>query len=128
MNYRLIRLLLAAVLLMAALGAVGSYTYQLGIAHGIAESGRIATSNGAPVVLAYWPRPWGFGFGFFPIFPLLFFLVFWLFAARAIFWRRHWHQGGGRWGSRGVPPVFEEWHRRMHEQQPPPQPTSPTHS
>ena len=125
MNYRLIRLLVAAVLLIAAVAAIGSYTYQLGRARGIVESGRIAAPSGAPVALAYWPRPWGYGFGFFPVFPLLFFLFFWVFVMRALFWSGRWHRGyRGGWGSHGVPPMFEEWHRRAHDQQPP----SPTRS
>ena len=117
MNYRVVRTLVVALLLIAAVTAVASYTYHLGLAQGIVESGRLVGSNGAPVV-AFWPRPWGFGFGFFPFFPLLF-LLFWIFAARALFWRGRWHRYGDGWGSRGVPPMLEEWHRRMHEQQPP---------
>ena len=118
MNYRFIRALVVALLFVAAFGAVGSYTYHLGVVNGMAESGRLAVPNGTPVV-AIWPRPWGFGFGFFPIFPLLFFLFFWVLVARALFWRGRWHRGyGNRWETRGVPPMFEEWHRRMHEQQP----------
>jgi len=119
MNYRLLRTLILALLLIASLAAVGSYTYNLGVAHGIAESGRFVGPNGAPIV-AFWPRPWGFGFGFFPLFPLLFFILFWIFAARALFWRGRWHRGySGRCASVGVPPAFEEWHRRLHERQPP---------
>ena len=117
MNYRVVRTLVAALLLIVAVAAVASYTYHLGVAQGIVESGRLVGPNGAPVV-AFWPRPWGFGVGFFPLFPL-FFLLFWIFAARALFWRGRWHRYGDGWGSRGVPPMLEEWHRRMHEQQPP---------
>lgn len=124
MNYKFVRNLIVAVLLIAAIAAVGSYTYNLGVAHGVAESGRLLVQNGpngTPVV-AFWPRLWGFGFGFFPFFPLLF-ILFWIFVVRALFWRGHWHRGYGSWGSRGVPPAFEEWHRRMHEQQQPPSTT-----
>ena len=119
MNYRLLRTLVLTLLLIASFAAVGSYTYNLGIAHGIAESGRLAGPNGAPLV-AVWPRPWGFGFGFFPFFPVVFFILFWIFVARTLFWRGYWHRRyGGRCASGGVPPAFEEWHRRLHEQQPP---------
>ena len=101
-----------------AAGATLITAALVGVTYGIAESGRLAVPGGTPVV-AFWPRPWGFGFGFFPIFPLLFFLFFWVFVARALFWRGRWHRGyGNRWETRGVPPMFEEWHRRMHEQQP----------
>ena len=119
MNYRLLRTLILMLLLLASLAAFGSYTYHLGVAHGIAESGRLVGPNGAPIV-AFWPRPWGFGFGFFPFFPFLFFILFWIFAARTLFWPGHWQRGyGGRCGSGGVPPAFEEWHRRLHERQTP---------
>jgi hypothetical protein len=116
MNFRVVRAVVIVLLLIAAVAGFGSYMYHLGVAQGIVESGRLVGPNGAPVV-AFWPRPWGLGF--FPFFPLLF-ILFWIFAARALFWGARWRRGyGGGWGSRGVPPMFEEWHRRLHEQQPP---------
>jgi len=112
------RLLMGAVMI-AALATVGFYTYNLGVAHGVAEGTRaiaaVPGGAGAPAIVV-WPRPWGGGFGFFPFFPL-FFILFWVFVARGLFWR-------GRWGRScrydGVPPAFEEWHRRAHAQQTPP--------
>jgi hypothetical protein len=65
-------------------------------------------TTGVPVV-AVW-QPWGFGFGFFPLFPLLF-IFFWVFVLRGLFWRGGWRRHG-RYD--GVPPAFEEWHRRAH--------------
>jgi len=105
--------------MLAMLAGVGVYTYNLGVAHGLTVAAP-ATSGGAPPVVFY-PRPWGFGFGFFPFFPLV--ILFWIFVLRGLFWR-------GRWGGRGcgygyyggVPPAFDEWHRRAHAQQPPPSP------
>ena len=98
--------LLAAV----AAAAVGFFAYNAGFAQGIADSGRLAATPGGPPPYVYmWPRPWGFGFGFFPFFLLL--LCF--FLVRRLLW------GGPRvgWGHYydGVPPRFEEWHRRVHE-------------
>jgi len=60
-----------------------------------------------------WHRPWGFGF-----FPF-FFVLLCFFLVRRAFWggpRRGWHHYRD-----GVPPRFEEWHRRAHERdaQPP---------
>jgi len=115
--------LFAGVLMIALAASVGMYSYNLGLAHGVAESARIAAERGgtAPVV-ALWPRPWGFGFGFgfFPFFPFLF-ILFWFFIIRALFWRGAWGYRGGwghrRWDTGGVPPAFEEWHRRAHAQQ-----------
>ena len=100
------------VVMFAALATVGFYTYNLGVAHGIAESGRaIALPGGGVPIVAVWPRPWGFGFGFFPFFPLLF-ILFWVFVLRGLFWRRAWRRGAC--GYDGVPPAFDEWHRRAH--------------
>jgi hypothetical protein len=101
--------------MLAILTAVVVFTYNLGVAHGVAIAGS-GTVSGAVPPMAYWPRPWGFGLGFFPFFP--FFILFWFFIVRGLFWR-------GRWGSRGyghggVPPAFDEWHRRAHAQQRPP--------
>ena len=108
------RLAIGAVMI-AAIAAVGFYTYNLGVAHGIAESGRaIALPGGGVPIVAVWPRPWGFGFGFFPFFPLLF-ILFWVFVLRGLFWRRAWR--GLACGYDGVPPAFDEWHRRAHAQQ-----------
>jgi hypothetical protein len=89
---------------------VGIWAYDLGLSQGLAD--RLPPPAAYP--WAYY-RPWGLG----PIFPL-FFLVFWFAALRFAFrggpWRRGW---GGYYGGRlnGVPPMFEEWHRRAHEQE-----------
>jgi hypothetical protein len=105
--------------LLAAL--VGAWTYNLGLAHGLAT--QLPDSAAGPYPWAFY-RPWGLGFPFFP----LSFLLFWFVAAR-IFLRGGPRRGG--WGGyyggggRGVPPMFEEWHRRAHEQDPRPAPTTP---
>lgn len=75
---------------------------------------------------------WGMGgFGFLQcLVPLFFlFLIFGLF--RLIFrpWGWHgrhwgWHGGPGMWDKEGVPPPFEEWHKRAHGQ-PTDTPTTP---
>ena len=109
-------------------GVSASVAYNVGVSHGVAQTavaqavtGQGSGSGQAPVVLppyAYgygWHRPWGFGFGF-PFFLLFIFLWFGVF--RGLFWG--W--GGHRWrhrydvGAGGVPPSFDEWHRRAHEQ------------
>src|SRR5438045_8267567 len=98
--------------LLVMLAAVGVYTYNLGVAQGIVESGRAIAAPGTTVpVVAYW-RPWGFGL--FPIFPLLF-IFFWFFILRGLFWRGAWYRRGC--GYAGVPPAFAECHRRAHARQ-----------
>ena len=111
------------VLVLAAAAAIGIGAYNAGVAHGIAESGRAiavpAPTAETPYVYAY-PRPWH-GFGFFPFFPFLF-VLFFFFALRAIWWRGYrrgpW-RGGWRYDDGGVPPAFDEWHRRAHARQEP---------
>lgn len=108
---------LIAVLVAALVGVVA---YNIGFSHGVVQQLPAGAAGFYP-----WPyRPWGFGF----LFPLLvvFFLVRVLFGGGS--WRRGWygHHGGCYpAGSPGVPPAFDEWHRRAHErdQQAPPSPT-----
>jgi len=113
--------LIAALLLAAAVGGVA---YNAGIAHGLAESGKIVAPPGGgpyPYPYPYWGghRPFGFGFLFVP----LFFIAFWVLVVRGLFWRRGWHRGAcgsgfdrGACGS-GFDPAsrLDEWHRRAHE-------------
>ena len=101
---------LTGLVMVSALAVVGVYTYNLGFAHGLGEAARTVAPGGAGPVVAWWPRPWGFGF--FPLFPLLF-ILFWILVLRAVFWRGAWY-GRGCGGYIGVPPAFEEWHRRAH--------------
>ena len=118
--------ILMAVLVIGVATAIGIGSYNAGVAHGIAESGRaIVTPPAAGAPYPYgWHRPWGVGF--FPIFP--FFAVFFFFFVLRGLW------GGGRWGGwgpgwgyghryrDGVPPAFDEWHRRAHGEPPPSKP------
>ena len=109
-----------ALVLVATLAflAVGTTAYRAGVARGVAESGKLVGAEGGhflyPYPAPYWFPPFGFGFGGF-VFPLLF--LFLLFGA---FGRRRWAGGCGYGYGRqgwpgGVPPAFEEWHRRAHE-------------
>jgi len=120
-NRSLLRALAIAALVIAGATAIGIGAYNAGVAEGIAEGGRAiaALPAGTPYVYI-WPRPWGFGF--FPIFPI-FFLLFFLFVVRGLVWRGPWRAG---WGCRydGVPPAFDEWHRRAHGEQPTSTPTA----
>jgi hypothetical protein len=96
------------VVLLSAIAAV--VAYNVGFSHGLAQ--QLVAQGGQVPAFPYWYRPWGFGFGF----PILFFILFWLVLARALFWGRRWHHGYGSYpGWRGVPPAFEEWHRQAHE-------------
>ena len=93
---------------------VGVAAYNLGVSHGLAQNWQ-PTAGGVPPWA--WHRPWGFGFGLFP----LFFILFWFFIARALFWGGPWRRGLYRhrgWYHDRVddaPMMFDEWHRRAHE-------------
>ena len=98
-------------LLLAAVAA--GIAYNIGIANGIEQSGKVLTAP-APGAYPYpypypyygWHRPWGFGFFFVPFF----FIAFWLFVVRGLFWRRGWNHGACGRAER-----FDEWHRQAHE-------------
>jgi len=114
----LVRGLVIAILLIAIVGSVAFYAYSAGI-----EVGRGGVVS--PVQIAPYPyygmHPFGFGFGalgcFFPfLFVLLFFAL--MRGIRGAC-RGRWGHGmhHGPWDN-GVPPKFEEWHKRAHDPQP----------
>jgi len=113
-NRSLFRVLAIVALVLVGAAAIGIGAYNAGMAQGMAFSGRAAAAPlaGAPYVYV-WPHPWGFGF--FPLFPLLFIFLF-FFVLRGLFWRGPWYARGC--GHGGVPHAFDEWHRRAHGDQP----------
>ena len=123
-NRSLLRALAIAALVIVGAAAIGIGAYNAGVAQGIADGGRVIAAPPPGTWYVYVsPRPWGFGY--FPIFPI-FFLLFLFFGLRGLLWRS-W-RGGGGCGYNGVPPGFDEWHRRAHGEQRPSTPTagSPT--
>ncbi len=121
---RVFWIVLLVVAAVAVVAGIASNAYQAGLARGQAEPGQTAPPQAGPPPGTYpypyyygpsWHRPFGFGFfGF--LFPLLFiFLLFGLLRGAFWGWRGPWHYGAGR---QGVPPAFEEWHRRAHESGP----------
>jgi hypothetical protein len=101
--------------LLLALG-IGYGAYSYGFSQGVATSPQIAAAvRDGGGYGAYHPWHHGpFGFGFFPIFPF-FAIFFWFLIAKLFFWGRPWRHRGW-YGPGDVPPAFEEWHRRAHEQ------------
>ncbi len=123
MNGRILLSVLLVLVLVALLAGAGVYAYNVGVAQGLAQSGKLTTP--APGVLPYpyygpfFFHPFGFGFGLFGfLIPLFFFLLF-FGLLRALFWRGRWGWRGPRDYGQGVPPAFEEWHHRAHEPAPP---------
>lgn len=114
--------ILVALLVVGAIAGIGARVYDMGVARGLAESGRVAAPPPGAPSPPYGPYPYygpfyhgPFGFGFFGLlFPLLFlFLIFALI--KGLFWRPWRWYGSGHGTTKGVPPMFEEWHRRAHE-------------
>ena len=128
------RIVSALVLLGAVIG-LGVFAYQAGMTHGLALTGQVSVGEAPEVPFQHYGLPYRMPFFGFPGFGLLsclaplFFLCLAFAALRGLFgFRRHgWHaMHYGPWGmhakdqngapGRGVPPMFEEWHRRAHEQ------------
>jgi hypothetical protein len=119
MNRRIVAGVAVALLALIVVGAIGTAAYRAGVARGLADAGRLPSPEaGSPVPYGpyYGPfrhhGPWGFGFvGF--LFPLLAIVVV-ISLIRALSWRR-WCAGPYGPSTSGVPPAFEEWHRRAHD-------------
>ena len=135
MNRSILFRSLSALVLLGAIIGLGVFAYNAGMVRGLALNGQTPTGEvpGVPFQhygMLYRMPFFGFpGFGFLGcLIPL--FLLFLAFAAlRGLFgFRRHgWHNMHyGPWGmppkdqsgtpGRGVPSMFDEWHRRAHEQ------------
>ena len=120
MSGRFVPRLFGVLLVLAGLIGAGVFAYQLGVAQGVAQ--------GIPAGAAAVPGPYAYGFahhGFFPFWGFgcfgilipLFLLMLIFGGMRRMFWGGGWgHHGGWRkWSEGGVPPMFEEWHKRAHE-------------
>ncbi len=130
---RLIVGVLLVLLVVAGVGGVATYSYNLGVAQGVVQSGKLPVSGPGtgpspaypyPVYPYGYPfhGPFGYGFGFFGFLGPILFIVLLFALLRGAFWRGYGWGGrsargygsGGPCG-KGVPPRFEEWHRRVHE-------------
>jgi len=132
MTRRIMLGVLVVLVLLAGAVMVGGYAYRFGVMQGLAQNPAIVAPDGAapdglpgPYYYPYrpmmWHGWWG-GLGFLQcLFPLLFFFLF-FGLLRGLFWRGPWGwrrgwggSGHGGWDrEKGYPPMFDEWHRRMH--------------
>jgi hypothetical protein len=120
--------IVSALVLIAAIAGIGFFAFQAGVANGSPVT--VEAPSGGSVPEPYYGygyrfhHPFGFGFGCFG--PLLgFFLLVLAFNSfRMLFWGSRWGWGGhhhSHWGRRwegGSPPMFDEWHRRAHGEEP----------
>jgi hypothetical protein len=136
--------IVGALILVALFIGGGAMAYRAGMAQGITQAPAVATAiaksaesgQSAPIPPMMFGREYGYGypmyghhFGFFPIGAIcgsIFFLFLFFGALRMIFFRgmmhRKWegrhHGPWGRHWENGVPPMFEEWHKRAHGEKP----------
>jgi hypothetical protein len=134
-NRSAFRAILFLLLVLGGAAAIGIASYNAGVQHGFVEASRTAPlpPEGTPPVYV-WAGPWHPGY--FPVFPLFFGFFLLVFVMRGLLWGGPWRGGWrrGHWGGEcgrgrdGVPPDFEDWHRRAHERMagtpPPPERTA----
>ena len=128
MNDRFVLRLISGLVLLAAIAGIAYFAFQAGVTRGSPITIEAPSGQSAPLPYPYYGwggpfhRPFGFGFGFFGFLILLFLFFAALRAFRFLFWGPRWGWGHhhGRYGSwgrsweNGVPPMFEEWHKRAH--------------
>ena len=103
-------------------GAIAWGAYDAGVMQGVAQGvTQVVAPAGVPgsvPVVAYYGRPYGWGYGVNPfgfLFPLLGLFLFFGVMRALIGGGRGWgHRGWYSDGERTVPGRFEEWHKRAH--------------
>ena len=121
MNGRIVFTVLIVLVIAASVLGIASYAYNMGLTQGMATNVKLDVPTTGAVPYPYFYAPFGMhGFGSFGflscLVPLFFFFV--LFGVmRMVFWRARWGGMHHRKWEGGVPPMAEEWHRKMHEQQ-----------
>jgi hypothetical protein len=140
-NKGLVFRIIGVILLMGLIAAGGFMTYQAGVAQGTAQAPEVAAAiekaaesgqavNVPPMMYGdgFYPHGYGYSYGMhgfghhFMLFPFgicgsILFVLFFFGLLRMIFrpWRHgHMHGPWGRHWEDGVPPMFNEWHKRAH--------------
>jgi hypothetical protein len=134
MNEKIGLRILSALVLVAAIAGIAFFAFRAGVDQGSPITIEAPSGEAVPAPYPYYGygapfhRPYGWGFGFGCLVPLLVLFLFFiaLRSFRWLFWGPRWgwghpHGGHGPWGrhwENGVPPMFEEWHKRAHGEQP----------
>jgi hypothetical protein len=118
----------SGLVLLAVIAAIGFFAFQAGMAQGSPITIEAPSGESVPAPYPHFgygygmryhhPFMWGFGC-LIPLFGV-FLLVLALKSFRMMMWGPRWGWGHrhGHWGERGVPPMFEEWHKRAHGESP----------
>jgi hypothetical protein len=129
MNGKIGLRIVSALVFLATVTAIAFFAFQAGVAKGSPVTIQAPAGQTAPVMPYYgyglpFHHPMGFGFGLGCFGPLLaFFLIVLAFKSfRMMLWGPRWgrmghHGGHGPWSrhwENGVPPMFEEWHKKAH--------------
>jgi hypothetical protein len=141
MNRSIVFKIILTLVLIGAVVGLGVIVFNAGVAHGAALAARLPQGEGLRA-LPFHAMPharmyYGFGgFGFLGLLVPIFLILLIFFAIRGLFWRgpRTWsHMRSDYWSrtpkqgdwEHNVPPMFEEWHRRVHEKSPETQTDAP---
>ena len=128
MNGKIGLRIVAGLILIAAVAGIAFFAFQAGVAKGSPITIEAPSGQSAPAPYPYYGYGYGmpfhrghFGFGFGCLVPIfaVFLLVLALKSFRMMMWGPRWgwgHRHG--WGEHGAPPMFEEWHKRAHGEQP----------
>ncbi len=131
MNGKIWLRILSSLVLVAAIAGIAFFAFQAGVVQGSPIT--IQAPSGETAPMPFYGMPYGyrgfhhmpfFGFGCFGILIPLFLFFLAMRAFRFAFWGPRWGHsmhGHGPWGRRwegGVPPMFDEWHKRAHGEQP----------
>jgi hypothetical protein len=128
MSKHIVFRILAGLVLLAAIAGIAFFAYNAGVMHGATVNIQAPTGPTEGQPLPYYGHGMAFhhafpffGFGCFGILIPLFLLFLAFGAMRHLLWGPRWGHHmhmHGPWGE-GVPPMFTEWHRRAHGEQPP---------
>ena len=113
------RFLFAAILVLVLGGLIAAGAYDAGLAQGAAQV-VVPAAGAAPAAVpavAYYGRPYGWGFGFFPfgfLFPILGLFLFFALMRALVGGRGYGHRGWYADNQSGVPGRFDQWHKQAH--------------
>lgn len=127
-TFRIVSAIVASLVLIAAIAGIAYFAFNAGVAQGSPITVEAPEGQTVPAPYYYghgmpFHRPFGFGFGCFGPLIALFLVFLALKSFRLLFWGprfAHPLHGPwrGYWGEKGIPPMFDEWHKRMHGEVP----------